>query len=361
MRCPNCDTRVITGLFTCPACGAPLTGERAEGSAARVLGKMAGEDQGDLNLPRKPSLRRDVPGPVPRNHAASDAHVAASGGREYPYEAYTSRDLAAPPLVSRARKSRAGAIALGLAGVVVFGTILLALFGALGGASGEQSPVAEVFATPTVTLPPLDPPALLARSAEAMAGLKSVRYVAEVGFYEPGAGASSEITTTNALTITVHGDAIFPSSYTLKSDVIAVGEYVVIGPDTWERRNANPGWVQQTTATTNIGPANPLALAYLAKFAAPGTVQQIALEPEGSTPLHRLRFAVDAARFTAEAPAEARTAFPPGSKITADVWVRESDNLPATFYLSVDTGGVREVRVRTLLTGYNEVGAITPP
>jgi hypothetical protein len=260
-----------------------------------------------------------------------------------------------------ARRTPARAIALGLAALVVFGTALLAAFGVLGGASGEQSPIAEVFATPTVTLPPLDPPALLARSADALSGLKSVRYVAEAGFYEPGAAPSPDLTSANALTITTHGDVVFPSSTTLQSDVISVGEYVVIGPDTWSRRNGNPGWVRQSTATTNIGPANPLALAYLPRFAITGTVQQIALEPEGSTPLHRLRFEVDPARFAAEAPPEARTAFPPGSSITADVWVRESDNLPATFYLAVTLDGGRQVRVRTLLTGYNEAGAITPP
>ncbi|HET9493063.1 MAG TPA: hypothetical protein VFR15_02415, partial [Chloroflexia bacterium] len=261
---------------------------------------------------------------------------------------------------SRAGRTRAGGVAVGLAAVVMFGTVLLALFGVLGGASGEQSPLAEVFATPTVTLPPLDPPALLDRSAEAMAGLKSVRYVAEAGFYEQGAAPSPEITRTNALTITMRGDVVFPSNYTLTSDVISVGDYVVIGPDTWSRRNANPGWVRQSTATTNIGPANPLVLSHLARFAVPGTVQQVALEPEGSTPLHHLRFEVDAARFASEGPADTRHAFPPGSKITADVWVRESDNLPSAFYLAVDTGG-REVRVRTLLAGYDETAGIAPP
>jgi hypothetical protein len=355
MRCPECNTRLITGLGTCPECGASLVDERPEGNTPRVLGTMAREDQGDLNLPRRPSLRAED-----RRQDAPRERVAASDGRGGPYEAYLSHAVDTPIRASRARRTRAGGIALGLAAVVMFGTVLLAVFGALGGASGEESPIAQALATPTVTLPPLDPPALLERSAEAMAGLESVRYVAEAGFYEQGAAPSPEVTTTNALTITMHGDVVFPSSYTLTSDVISVGDYVVIGPDTWSRRNANPGWVRQSTATTNIGPANPLALAHLARYAMPGTVQQVALEPEGSTPLHHLRFEVDAARFAAEAPSAARAAFPLGSKITADVWVRESDNLPSAFYLAVDTGG-REVRVRTLLAGYNEAGAITPP
>jgi hypothetical protein len=323
---------------------------------------MGREDQGDLNLPRRPSLRGDDAPPASRSHDAPPAHVAVSDGRDSPYEAYTSRTVGAAAAVPRAKRSRARAIALGMAAVMVFGTMLLAAFGVLGGASGEKSPIAQVFATPTVTLPPLDPPALLAQCAEAMAGLKSARYIAEAGFYESGGQAPSpEVTGTNALTITMHGDVAFPSSYTLTSDVLSVGDYVVIGPDTWSRRNANPGWVRQSTATTNIGPANPLALSHLALFAVPGTVQQMSVEPEGSTPLHRLRFEVDAERFAAEAPTEARAAFPPGSKITADIWVRESDNLPSAFYLVVDLGGGREVRVRTLLAGYNEAGAITPP
>jgi hypothetical protein len=359
MRCPECNTRLITGLGTCPECGASLVDERPEGNTARVLGTMAREDQGDLNLPRRPSLSAEA-SERDRRQDAPRERTAPSDGRGSPYEAYLSHAVDTPARASRARRTRAGGIALGLAAVVMFGTVLLAVFGVLGGASGEESPIAEVFATPTVTLPPLDPPALLERSAEAMAGLKSVRYFTEAGFYEQGVAPSPDVTTTNALTITMHGDIVFPSSYTLTSDVISVGDYVVIGPDTWSRRNANPGWVRQSTATTNIGPANALALAHLARHAVPGTVQQVALEPEGSTPLHHLRFEVDAARFAAEAPAEARAAFPLGSKITADVWVRESDNLPSAFYLAVDTGG-REVRVRTLLAGYNEAGAITPP
>jgi hypothetical protein len=360
MRCPNCDTRLITGLATCPECGASLLDERAEGSAARVLGTMAREDQGDLNLPRRPSLRAE-PAAQDRRQDAPRERTGPSDGRGGPYEAYLSHAVDTPIRAARAGRTRAGGIALGLAAVVMLGTVLLGVFGVLGGASGERSPIAQALATPTFTLPPLDPPALLESSAEAMAGLKSVRYLAEAGFYEQGVAPSPEVTTTNALTITMHGDVVFPSSYTLTSDAISVGDYVVIGPDTWSRRNANPGWVRQSTATTNIGPANPLALAHLSRFAVPGTVQQVALELEGSSPLHHLRFEVDASRFAAEAPAGARAAFPPGSKITADVWVRESDNLPSAFYLSVDTGGGREVRVRTLLAGYNEVGAITPP
>ena len=83
MRCPECNTRVITGLTTCPECGASLAGERTEGSAARVLGTMAREDQGDLNLPRKPSFRADA---TSGRQDAPPERVTPSGRSRRPHD-----------------------------------------------------------------------------------------------------------------------------------------------------------------------------------------------------------------------------------------------------------------------------------
>ena len=186
-----------------------------------------------------------------------------------------------------------------------------------------------------------------------------MHYQTQAGFYglEPPAPG---LTDTTVLTLTLVGDVERPSSYTMRADTSQIGDFVVIGDNTWTRRDNSPHWVQQPTADIGLGPVNPLGIAAYMRYYKPTTPHELGTETVDGTLLHHLRFDVDTQRMLAETNQTPNGAPLTQSNLTADVWIRDTDHLLDHLSLAVDAAG-KGIIIRTTLSNYDIQLTIDPP
>ena len=258
---------------------------------------------------------------------------------------------------SRQRRRIPVVITAVVGALALFTVLVIALMASM--RSTGPPTLALLIPTPTSTLPFVEPQQALNDSATAMSALRSLRYVSEVGVYGLTTPTST-VTETAVVSMTLHGSVALPDSYTLDSDSVPVGQYIVQGETTWSRRNGNPGWVRQQTSEVNIGAMNPLLMLQFPRFPKPGTIRQVEVERRDSGLVRHLQFEVDVARMLAELPQAARD-LSPGWVVTADTWVRDNDHILDRVYTVVDTGTGITTRTNMLLTAFNEPVEIKAP
>lgn len=340
MQCPRCGTQNGVEQQACRVCGfrfeshpLPPTGSSPENTSGRVdtlsIDSIAEAPGGTESRP-------------PHDHNV------------VPYQAPAEHEVTTTERRSRVPVILAGVIAL----LAIVGTVVAVYVSAASPGGGILPNVAAATATSTPSS--TDPVVLLDMSLKAMDDIRTLRYQSEVGFYgiEP---PTPGVTSTSALSMTLSGDVELPDKYTMNTDAAELGQFIVIADTTWRRSNGNPNWVQQSTSDIGIGPVNPLAVTAYLRYYQQGTPQYVGSETRRDMVLHHIRFDVDTENMAMNTPGRAVQNLLLGSRITADVWIRDADKLLDNIALAVDMQDGRGVILRTFLSRYNAEVDIKPP
>lgn len=250
------------------------------------------------------------------------------------------------------------ALVVGIALLVILGTLIVVALAATRSQGGPSNSLAAA-ATPTTVILPTDAVSLLDRSAQAMKVVRTLHYLSEAGFYAP-AGDGAALGSTAPLTMTLNGDVALPDRYTMNTDA-ALGSFIVIGDSTWSRSSEDSNWLRLSTADVGLGPVNPLAVSNYMQYYKPGTPQQISTETKDGVMLRRVRFDVDTERMAQDAGELSVRGLMEQSRITADVWIRDGDNLLDSISLAVDMSNGQGVILRSFFSDYNKEVVISPP
>jgi hypothetical protein len=262
---------------------------------------------------------------------------------------------------SRRSSSFPFALVVGIAVLAIVVTLVAVALAATRRDGGTESPVAAAPTTAAST----DPTLLLDKAADAMKGVRTLHYQSEAGFYAP-AQDGSPLGSNTPLSMTLTGDAALPDRYTMNTDVGALGQFIVIGDDSWNRPEFG-SWTHRSTSSVGlspgagVGPVNPLAITNYMQYYEPGTLQLISSEAKDGITLHRVRFNVDTERMVQGAGPKSAQGLMGQSRITADVWIREGDNLLDSISLAVEMSNGTGVILRTFFSNYNEEVVIAPP
>ncbi|HYO50713.1 MAG TPA: zinc-ribbon domain-containing protein, partial [Chloroflexia bacterium] len=236
MKCPQCGVDARPGQKFCASCGAALaTTLQAPPVPAEGSEPPLPQTKPLVPLPEQASAEAEVvepqeyiPESIPQEHRT---------GSFMPYQSPIEGELTTGEASSRLPVL----IAVVVASLVIIGT-LIAVAVSMREASGDLTLITPVASPmPEATGVPVEPSALLEKSAEAMSAVKTLRYQGEAGFYgvitpEPSVGGSA------ALSVTISGEVQLPDSYTMNTDVSRLGQFIVIGDKTWSRQNGNPRW-----------------------------------------------------------------------------------------------------------------------
>ncbi|MEO6457510.1 MAG: hypothetical protein ABIO92_04440 [Chloroflexia bacterium] len=328
MQCPQCGNEAEPQQKFCAVCGSSLQ-PPVTITAPLVADPPNGE-------------------PSPTNAPP----VGVTTGNFIPYQSSAEAALT----TSRTSSRIPFALVVGIALLVIVVTLIavaLAVTASQGG--GAPGPLAG---SPTTTAP-TDSISLLNRSADAMKGVNTLHYRSEAGFYAP-AGDGSSLGSSTPLSMTIDGDVALPDRYTMNTDAAALGQFIVIGENTWNRNNEGK-WQRRSTAGVGLGPVNPLAVANYMQYYKPGTPEQISSETKDGVILHRVRFDVDTERMAQDAGEQSVQGLMEQSRITTDVWIRDGDNLLDSISLAVDMSNGTGVILRSFFSNYNEEVVIKPP
>lgn len=333
MQCPRCGTQNQPEQETCTLCGFLF--------ASRPQVTTDTNPEITLTTITEPELVQP--------YSSGDNHNIV------PYQSPLEADLTTTKQSSRVPVVVAVVIAL----LAVIGTVVAVLLSA---ANSDGQGIFSLAEAPTPTGTPfsIEPAALLDLSSKAMKDVHTLHYQSEVGFY--GLQSSSPVvTSTDVLSMTLNGDVMLPGRYTMNTDAVQLGQFIVISDTTWMRNNGNPNWSQRSTTDVGLGPVNPLAVAAYLQYYKQGTPQYIGSETRHDSVLHHIRFDVDTQTMGMDSPQRSVQDLMFHSRITADAWIRDKDNLLDSMALAVDTGDGKGVILRTALSSYNTQVDIKPP
>ena len=329
MQCPQCGNDAQPQQKFCAVCGSSLQ------APVTITAPLVAET---ANSEPSPPISHPAPG--------------GTTGDFTPYQSPAEAALTTSRTSSRVPFVLVVVIAL----LVIIATLIAVALAATapqgGGAPGS---LAGDFSTST----PTDPTNLLDKSAEAMKVVRTLHYRSEAGFYAP-VGDGSSLGSSTPLSMTLDGDVALPDRYTMNTDAAVLGQFIVIGENTWNR-SSDGRWSRRSTAEVGLGPVNPLAIANYMQYYQPGTPVRISSETKDGVTLHRIRFDVDTERMAQDAGAQSVQGLMEQSRITADVWIRDGDNLLDSISLAVDMSNGAGVILHSLFSDYNEEVVIRPP
>lgn len=276
------------------------------------------------------------------------------------YTPYQSPEEAA--LTTSGRGSRVPLlIAAGIALLVVIGTLVAVALAVSGSRNtGGGSPIAPAAASQT---PQTGAAQLLDLSATAMKKVSTLHYQSQASFYGVDSG-SSGVSGSTPVSVTLDGDVALPDRYTMNTDAAPLGQFVVIGESTWNRSNGSRQWVRRATDDVGLGPVNPLSVANYMEYYKEGTPQDISSETKDGVLVRRVRFDVDTGQMAANSKQSSVRSLLLRSRITADAWIRITDNLLDSISLAVDSTDGTGVILRSAFSNYNGATAeikIAPP
>ncbi|MDQ3929477.1 MAG: hypothetical protein M3328_10060 [Chloroflexota bacterium] len=353
MQCPQCGADARPGQKFCAVCGATLA--TLEMPSAPIEGSEPLLPQTKPLVPLPEQADVEAEGVEPQGYTPQSMSQERGSDGFVPYQSPIEGELTTGEVRSRTPVLIAVVVAL----LVIVGT-LIAVSVSMREASGEltvTTPVTSPMLEATRT--PLEPSALLEKSAEAMSAVKTLRYQGEAGFYgvitpEPTVGGSA------AISVTISGEVQLPDSYTMNTDVSRLGQFIVIGDKTWSRQNGNPQWTRLTGEDVSLGPANPLAATQYMRYAKPESVKLLGQEERVGKRLSRLRFDVDTEKMAEDASSASVRNLLLNSRITTDVWVQD-DYLLDGISIAVDLGAGKGAIVRSFFSEYNADIRIEPP
>ena len=326
MQCPQCGNEAQPQQKYCAVCGSSL---QPPVTITAPLGEYTPNSGSSPS--NAPSVARGTAGDfIPYQSPAEAALTTSRSSSRIPF-----------------------ALVVGIALLVIVATLIAVALASQGG--GAPGLLGGVPATTT----PTDPISLLSTSAAAMKGVRTLHYRTEAGFYAP-AGDGSSLGSSMPLSMTLDGDVALPDSYTMNTDAAALGQFIVIGENTWNR-GSDGRWQRRSTPQVGLGPVNPLAIANYMEYYKPGTPERISSETRDGVTLHRVRFEVDTERMAQDAGAQSVQGLMEQSRITADVWIRDADNLLDSISLAVDMSNGTSVILRSFFSDYNKEITIRPP
>ncbi|HYP39638.1 MAG TPA: zinc-ribbon domain-containing protein [Chloroflexia bacterium] len=357
MKCPQCGVDARPGQKFCASCGATLAILQAPPVAGASSEPPLPQTKPLTPLPEQASVEAEAvepqgytpdytPESMPQEHRT---------GSFTPYQSPIEGELTTSGASSRLPVLIAVVVAL----LVIVGT-LIAVAVSMREAAGDLTvftPVASPM--PEATGVPVEPSALLEKSAEAMREVKTLRYQGEAGFYGVITPEPS-VEGTQAISVTISGEVQLPDSYTMNTDVSRLGQFIVIDDKTWSRQNGNPRWTLLTGEDVSLGPANPLAATQYMRYARPDSVQLVGQEERVGKRLYRLRFDVDTEDMANDSSSASVRNLLLNSRITTDVWIQD-DYLLDSISIAVDLGDDRGAIVRSFFSEYNADVRIEPP
>ncbi len=203
----------------------------------------------------------------------------------------------------------------------------------------------------TITLSGERTPArILADADAALNNANTMRYSMDASFSNlPGAGDKPS-------QLTLSGEIVRPDRYTMRGT--GIGEVLVIGANSWQRRTPTGNWVKQASDSGIGGLIDPTALADSSKYYT--NVQRLSDETIDGVDCYHLKFDVDATKLKASTNGLNLG----NATIATEVWVGKQDNLQRQMQLAIQlpAAGVNiSGTMRIKLSGFNDPLTITPP
>ncbi len=194
------------------------------------------------------------------------------------------------------------------------------------------------------------PDLILADADAALNKVNAMRYSMDASFSNlPGAGDKP-------IQLALSGEIVRPDRYTMRG--ADVGEVLVVGDNSWQRRDASAAWVKRAGSSGIGGLIDPSALADSSQYYT--NVMRLSDEIIGGVDCYHLKFDVDAAKLAA-----ASSGLDLGkATIAAEVWVGKADSLQRQMQLLIKlptSSGNISGTMRIGLSSFNDPITITPP